>query len=320
MNAQINDTTAHAFLFPGQGAQTVGMAADLLDAWPQARALFARASDLVGRDLAALVREGPEEELCRTDVSQVAIFLHSMAVLDAMTHIMGAPPAGAAAAGLSLGEYSALVFAGAIEREDALEVVVHRGRCMQAAAEAGRGGMLAVMGPDLETVEDLCGRAREGGILGAANWNAPTQTVVSGDLAALARFQSHAAAAGLRKIVPLKVAGAFHSPLMAPAAEVLRPVIEQLTIRSPRVPFIPNREGRFVSDPERIRHCLVTQVTGTVLWTPTVRNLAASGIDRALEIGPGRTVAGLVKRTVPAMTVTSVGTQSELGGFAPRSS
>jgi [acyl-carrier-protein] S-malonyltransferase len=314
-----HDNHSVAYLFPGQGAQYVGMAADLIDRSPATRALFQKGSELTGFDLERIVRQGPEEELNRTDVSQVAIFLHSLAILDAVEEVTGRPVEPQATCGLSLGEYAALVCAGSIDRDEAIEVVARRGRVMQEAAEAQGGAMTTVLGLERAAVEALIDRARTGApdeVLGVANWNAPTQIVVSGTTEAVARLEALAAAAGSRRTVRLKVAGGFHSPLMAPAAERLRPLLARLTIRPPRVPFIPNRAGRVVSDPEEIRRCLIDQVTGTVLWTPTVETLRASGVTRAVEAGPGRVLAGLVKRTAPACAVESLATYAAAERFA----
>ncbi len=303
--------TGTAVLFPGQGAQYVGMAADCISRLPEVARLFARGGALIGRDLAGIVTAGPEPVLSRTDVSQVAIFLHSMAIKIALEQLGRAPIAAAATCGLSLGEYSALVFAGATNLEETLEVVAHRGRCMQEAAEASGGGMMSLMGLDLPSVERLVEECRGNDVLAVSNWNSTSQAVVSGHLAALERVERLAPQRGVRKAVRLNVAGAFHSPLMAPAAERLRPYLERLTIRSPLVPFIPNRAGRPVDDPVQIRNLLMEQVTGTVLWTPTVQCLSEKGVDRAIEAGPGRVVAGLVKGVTRALAVTSVATYAE---------
>jgi [acyl-carrier-protein] S-malonyltransferase len=307
-----------AALFPGQGAQYVGMAADCIDRLPEVARLFALGSTLVGRDLAAIVKNGPEDVLSRTDVSQVAIFLHSMAVKIAVEKLAGAPLEAAFTCGLSLGEYSALVFAGATDLEETLEVVAHRGRCMQAAAEATKGGMLSLMGLELPQVEALVAECRGDQALAVSNWNSTNQVVVSGQPEALARVEHLGPARGVRKAIRLNVAGAFHSALMAPAAECLRPYLERLTIRSPRVPFVPNRVGRPVSDPAQIRNLLIEQVTGAILWTPTVQCLSDAGVDRAIEAGPGRVVAGLVKGVTRALAVTSVATYAEAQAFAAR--
>ncbi len=312
------DSHPLAFLFPGQGAQYVGMATDLMERWPEVRELFRRGSELVDCDLVRFVSEGPAEELSRTDVSQVVIFLHSVAVLHALESLSGRLVTGQATCGLSLGEYTALVFAGSIDRDAALEVVALRGRFMQEAAEAHPGTMTSVIGLQLPAVQSLVEDARSGlpgEVLAVANWNAPTQIVVSGTIEAIGRLEELARTRGASRVIRLNVAGGFHSPLMATAAERLLPYLERLTILEPRVPFIPNRVGRIVADPEELRRCLIDQITGTVLWTPTVETLRASGVTRAVEAGPGRVVAGLVKRTARDLTVSSVGTYAEATSF-----
>ena len=186
---------------------------------------------------------------------------------------------------------------------------------MQEAADAHPGTMTSVLGLELDRITPLVEEARGTDVLAVANWNSPTQIVVSGAEAAIQRLESLAGAAGARRVVRIKVAGAFHSPLMAEAAERLRPVLERLTIRPPRIPFVPNRVGRPVDDPEEIRRCLAEQVTGTVLWTPTVEYLSASGMTRAVEAGPGRVLAALAKRTVRDLEVTPIATQAEAEQF-----
>ena len=315
MHAKNAINAPFAFLFPGQGAHYVGMAADLIDRWPNVARLFQLGSDLTGHDLVKIVKEGPEDDLGKTNISQVVIFLHSMAVLSTLEQLTDAPLTGRAACGLSLGEYSALVFAGSLEPEAALEVVAFRGRYMQEAAEAHQGTMSTVLGLDRDQVEELVKQARGQDVLTVANWNSPTQIVVSGAEAPVERLEELARTHGARRVVRIKVAGAFHSPLMQDAAEKLLPHLERLTIRPPRIPFIPNRTGRAVSDPEEIRRCLADQVTGTVLWTPTIEALVASGVKKAIEAGPGRVLAGLAKRTARDLVVTPIGTQAEAEQF-----
>lgn len=300
-----------AYIFPGQGAQHVGMAAELIQQLPQVKALFEKGSDLTGHDLITLVTEGPLDRLSRTDVSQVAIFLHSMGVLQAIQEATGEPPVGSAACGLSLGEYSALVFAGSIDLMDALAVVAKRGAFMQEAADREKGAMLTILGMEKPQVETLIQQAKQDDVLVLANWNSPQQLVASGHENAIDRLETLASEHGARRVIRLKVAGAFHSPLMASAEEKLRPFLERLTIRPPCVPFIPNITGCITDDPEKIRTCLMQQVTGTVLWTPTVEKLAASGVTRAVEAGPGRVLAGLIKRTMRQLPVTSVSNLSD---------
>ncbi len=312
------DLSDAAFLFPGQGAQHVGMAVDLIDALPQVKDLFLKGSELCGHDLIKIVREGPEDRLKQTDISQVAIFLHSLAMLELIRDQNGAFPEAEATCGLSLGEYSALVYAGSIDPLEALEVVAMRGRFMQEAAEAEQGSMLTILGLDLETVQAMIDKARDGDVLVAANWNSPLQIVTSGNEGAIERLQRIAEEEGAKKTVKLKVAGGFHSPLMKSATEKLQPYLERLTIRKPKVLFVPNRTGTVTSSPEAIRRCLLDQITDTVLWVPSVQTLKASGITKAVELGPGRVLRGLVRRTEPEIRVTSINTveQAHAFGFA----
>jgi [acyl-carrier-protein] S-malonyltransferase len=307
-------TSTRAVLFPGQGAQFLGMAADLVEAYPEARAVFEAGREVLGRDLLAVLREGPEEDLNSTRTSQPAIFLHSMAVLEALGPELGLDgrygrglPA-LATAGLSLGEYSALVFAGAIEFEDALRVVAFRGECMQEACDASRGTMASVIGLSVDRVEEVVAEARAAGVAaGIANYNSPDQTVISGEEGAVDDLVKRLEAAGARRAIKLKVAGAYHSPLMAPAARKLEPRLRQLAIRAPRLPFLSNVTGAEVGDPEAIRSGLMKQVESPVRWTDIVRRLLDLGMGSALEVGPGRVLAGLVKGLQRGLEVAPVG-------------
>jgi [acyl-carrier-protein] S-malonyltransferase len=294
-------TMAPAYLFAGQGSQTVGMADDLLAASPRARRLFDRGREVLGFDLERICREGPEEELNSTRVSQPAIFLHSLGVLERLSEKRGLAeelgrgfPA-SAAAGLSLGEYSALVFAGSLEFEEALAIVGRRGQFMQEACDQEPGGMISILGLAAEKVEEAVARARPLGPIGIANYNAPGQLVISGAKEPLEKAAAEARALGCRRAIPLRVAGAYHSPLMAAATRSLRPLLERAGLRPPRVPFYPNVVGEEVSDPEAIRDCLIRQVESPVRWEETMRRIAARGVDRGFEVGPGRVLAGLAR-------------------------
>ncbi len=306
-----SDGTPPAFLFPGQGAQTVGMADWLLAASPGARRLYERAREVLGFDVEEVSRKGPEEELNSTRVSQPAIFLHSMGVLALLSErdpsageLGGGLPA-SAAAGLSLGEYSALVFAGSLEFEEALEIVGARGRFMQEACDLEAGGMVSVLGLTAEEVERAVARGRSAGPIGIANYNAPTQLVISGARAALEAAVAAAKGMGSRRAIPLRVAGAYHSPLMAPATARLRPLLSRARIRAPRIPFYSNVSGGEVADPEAIRDFLIRQVESPVRWEDTLRGMAGKGIRRALEVGPGRVLAGLARTIDCGVEVTS---------------
>lgn len=300
-----------AFLFPGQGAQSVGMADWVLAASPRARKVFDRGREVLGFDIARICKEGPEEELDSTRVSQPAIFLHSMALLEVFSERRG--PGGefgrdipaAAAAGLSLGEYSALVFAGSLEFEEALEIVAARGRFMQEACDREPGGMVSILGLAADKVEVAVERARSLGPIGIANYNSPNQIVISGARVALEAASTAAKELGCRRAIPLRVAGAYHSPLMAGATRQLEPLLRKAKIQAPRLPFYANVPGEEISDPEVIGEFLVRQVESSVRWEGIIRAMAGKGIDRALEVGPGKVLAGLAKSIAPGLSVIS---------------
>ncbi len=286
-----------AFLFPGQGAQYVGMGKALCESEPAARALFDQASEVLGYDLLGLCLAGPEERLSATVISQPAIFTASLAALESLRK--SEPDAVAecqAAAGLSLGEYTALTFAGALSFADGLRVVQRRGEAMQAASEATPSGMVSILGLETAQVEELCKKAAESGPIRIANYLCPGNVVVSGAKAACERIEQLAAEAGAMKTVRLAVAGAFHTDLMRPADQRLREALDQVEVHRPRIPVWSNVDAQSHTDPAEIRDLLVRQVLEPVQWEPTVRNLLAAGFDRFYEIGPGRVLAGLLKR------------------------
>lgn len=285
-----------AFLFPGQGAQYIGMGAQLRGTLPAAKALFDEAAEILGYDLAAVCANGPAERLNSTVVSQPAIFVASLAALESLkARAQSEVDACQAAAGLSLGEYTALVFAGALSFRDGLRVVRRRGEAMQAASDAVPSGMVSVLGPDVPQVEALCDQARGGETLQVANLLCPGNTVVSGTRKACDALTALAESAGARTIA-LPVAGAFHTHLMKPADARLAEALAEVAIRPPRVPVWSNVDAQPHSDPDEIRKLLVRQVVSPVLWEQTMRNLLAAGCDRFFEIGPGRVLAGLLKR------------------------
>jgi [acyl-carrier-protein] S-malonyltransferase len=285
-----------AFLFPGQGAQAVGMGRQLCESLPAARRLFDEASEVLGYDLAAVCAQGPAERLNSTVVSQPAIFVSSLAALESLKATQPDVVASCTgAAGLSLGEYSALVFAGALSFRDALRVVQKRGEAMQAASDRTPSGMVAVLGPDEAAVRDLCNKARGGGVLEPANFLGPGNTVLSGDRAACEAVEQLAESAGGRP-VRLAVAGAFHTVLMKPADAALAAALVGVELRPPRLTVWSNVDAAPHTDPEEIRRLLVRQVVEPVLWEQTLRNLLAAGFDRFYEIGPGRVLAATLKR------------------------
>lgn len=297
-----------AFLFPGQGAQFVGMARELTEALPAAKALFDEAADVLGYDLLSLCVNGPAERLNETDISQPAIFVASLAALESVK--ASTPEAvlqATATAGLSLGEYTALVFAGAISFRVALQVVKARGEAMQAAALATPGGMIAVLGMEPSEVAVLVSEARSTGTLEIANLLCPGNTVVSGALAALEAFEQICLAKGSIRTARLAVAGAFHTTLMKPADDRLAAALSKVTITAPRIPIWFNVDAKPHTDPAEIRPLLVKQVLSPVLWEATIRGLMATGVDRFYEIGPGRVLAGLLKRIHRKADITNVG-------------
>jgi [acyl-carrier-protein] S-malonyltransferase len=290
--------TKTAFLFPGQGAQSVGMGAELAATLPPAQALFDRAADILGYDLLALCTDGPAERLSSTVYSQPALFVCSLAALEQLKLESPEVVAGCAVtAGLSLGEYTALVFAGAIDFEAGLKLVQARGRAMQDASDAVPSGMVSVLGMEREQVEALCDETRGTEVLQVANLLCPGNIVVSGSQPACERFTSLAAAAGAMKVIPLAVAGAFHTPIMQPAVERLTAALAAVDLQKPRIPVVSNVDARPHEDPAEIRNLLVRQVVQPVLWLDSMRWMIDDfHVDSCYEIGPGRILRGLLKR------------------------
>jgi [acyl-carrier-protein] S-malonyltransferase len=293
-----DDSAKIAFLFPGQGAQAVGMGAALCAEVPAAKALFDRASSVLGYDLLKLCAEGPPEKLDSTVYSQPALYVASLAALEKLKRDSPAlAEQCSAAAGLSLGEYTALVFAGVMDFEAGLRVVQERGQAMQVASDATSGGMVSVLGMDCEQVRKLCDEARSDQTLEIANLLCPGNIVVSGETAACERFISLATAAGAMKLIPLAVAGAFHTKLMQPAVERLRAVLADVPLQRPRIPLVSNVDARPHDDPNEIRELLIQQVCSPVRWEDSMRYLLdEQKITQFYEIGPGRVLNGLLKR------------------------
>ena len=300
-----------ALVFPGQGAQTVGMLGDWCDGHPAALELFTRASAILGYDLADICRHGPAEKLNATSVSQPAILVTSLAALEVLKSRDPALISGASiTAGLSLGEYTALVFADALDFDSAVRVVDVRGRAMQECAgkpgpklgskrgpDGGpAGGMVAVLGMERERVASLCDECRGGDVLEVANVLCPGNVVVSGTEVACRRLDEAATAAGAMKCVRLEVAGAFHTVLMQEAVDKLAAVLAETTVRSPRIPVVSNVDARPHADPAEIRGLLARQVCGVVEWHASMTYLLASGVRTVCEVGPGRVLRGLLKR------------------------
>jgi [acyl-carrier-protein] S-malonyltransferase len=294
-----------AWIFPGQGSQSVGMAADVLAASAAARDVFARVDAALGERLSRLVLEGPEADLTLTANAQPGLVATSSAILAAMRERLPGLPPPAFAAGHSLGEYSALVASGALGLEDAIRLVRARGRAMQDAVAPGVGAMAAVMGVAEDRLEAICREAAQGEVVSAANYNAPGQIVIAGHAGAVQRA-SELASREKGKAIPLKVSAPFHCALMAPAARAVEKELAGVTVRAPRFPIVANFDARPNVDPVRVKELLVRQVDGAVRWEQAVRFMYEAGVTHALEIGPGKVLAGLVKRIAKEIKVLSV--------------
>ena len=274
------------------------MGAELAQTLPAVKDLFTRSSDILGYNLLRLCAEGPAEQLDATEFSQPALFVCSLAAVEKFrAEQPEVVKECAAAAGLSLGEYTALVFADAIDFETGLRLVQERGRAMQAAADATPSGMVSVLGLDRDRVEELCDEARADEVLQVANLLCPGNIVVSGSQAACERINPLAVKAGAMKVIPLAVAGAFHTSIMQPASERLTAALAGVAIRMPRIPVVSNVDARAHTDPEEIRQLLVRQLVSPVLWEDSMRALMTEfGMQRCFEVGPGRVLTGCLKR------------------------
>ena len=287
-----------AFLFPGQGAQTVGMAKELCDELPAAKELFDRAAEVLGYDLADICFNGPVEKLNSTVISQPALYVSSMAALEKLKH--ESPEvyeSCAAAAGLSLGEYTAIAFAGAMSFEDGLKLVQRRGQAMQEASDQTPSSMVSVLGLDREQLEKVCDDARvDGEVLQIANLLCKGNIAVSGHIASCQRIPDVAEAAGAMKSVPLAVAGAFHTPIMESAVAKLESALSEVEIGATRMPVYSNVHAQAHSQPDEFKQLLVSQVCGPVLWQDSIEKMIADGYDEFYEVGVGRVLRSLMKR------------------------
>jgi [acyl-carrier-protein] S-malonyltransferase len=293
-----------AFLFPGQGAQAVGMGVDACEGSAAARAVFDQVEETLGAGLVDIIRNGPAEALTRSNNAQPAILAVSIAYLAAMRDRLGsAMPVPALAAGHSLGEYTALVAVGALDLAVALRLVRRRGELMQAAAEATPSGMAAVLGMRLPDVEALCAEA--GAQL--ANVNSAEQIVIAGATEALERAVTLAMARGARRAIALDVAGAFHTEVMRPAQEAMMAELASVDIARPTTPIIANSTALPISDPSEILQELERQICAPVLWQQTIERMAADGIERVVEVGPGKVLTGLARRIVPSIETANIG-------------
>lgn len=282
-----------AFVFPGQGAQFVGMGKDLYDNNPLAKELFEKANDILGYNITEIMFNGTDEELKQTKVTQPAVFLHS--VISALC--MGDDFAPSMVAGHSLGEFSALVAAGALSFEDGLKLVYARAMAMQKACEASPSTMAAIIGLPDEKVEEICAEVnKDGYVCVPANFNCPGQLVISGNIDAINEACEKLKAAGAKRALPLKVGGAFHSPLMQPAKDELQAAIEKTDFHAPKCPVYQNVDGMPHIDPAEIKANLIAQLTSSVKWTKCVQSMVADGADDFTECGPGKALQGMIAR------------------------
>ncbi|QIA26909.1 ACP S-malonyltransferase [Thermaerobacter sp. PB12/4term] len=306
-----------AVVFPGQGAQYVGMGKDLYEQFPEAREVFAEASAAAGFDVARLCFEGPEDQLQLTEFQQPALLAVGVACWRVLA-ARGLEPA--MAAGLSLGEYGALVVAGVLELADAARVVRLRGKFMQEAVPPGEGAMAALLGLEAGTVEDICRQVMDAGagVVEPANYNCPGQIVVAGQRAAVEAALERARAAGARRAVLLPVSAPFHCRLMEPAARRLAGVLAEVPFRPARIPVVANVTAEPVTDPERIRELLVQQVYHPVRWEQSVRRMQREGITRLVEMGPGKTLTGFARRIDKHLDAVAAGTAEEILALVAR--
>mgnify|MGYP001130074071 CR=1 FL=1 len=294
----------HAYVFPGQGAQAVGMGKDLYDNVPEAKALFEQANEILGFRITDIMFAGTDEELKQTKVTQPAVFLHSVI----MAKALGVKPD--AVAGHSLGEFSALVVAGALSFEDGLRLVSKRAMAMQKACEATPSTMAAVLALPDEKVEEICASI-EGEVVVCANYNCPGQIVITGEAAAVAEAGTALKETGARRVLPLKVSGPFHSPMMRPAGEELAKVFAGVSMNPLKVPYVANINAEVITDCGRIEGLLVDQVSGSVRWQQSVETMLREGVDTFVEIGPGKTLTGFLRKIDKNVKAYHIGSWEE---------
>ncbi len=305
-----------AFVFPGQGSQSVGMGRDLAAAFPAARETFEEVDDALGQKLSALMFEGPEADLNLTENTQPALMAVSMAVMNVLTREAKFDVKRLAfVAGHSLGEYAALTAAGALSLADTARLLKLRGQSMQRAVPVGQGGMAAILGLEFDDVMLIARQVADRGVCEAANDNAPGQVVISGAKAAVEAAIALATERGAKRAIALPVSAPFHCALMKPAADAMEEALAQAALKAPAVPVVANVTAQAVTAPDEIRHLLVQQVTGRVRWRESVSYMKAQGVGTMTEIGAGKVLAGLIKRIEPDVACASVGTPAALEEF-----
>ncbi|MDH2068667.1 ACP S-malonyltransferase [Pantoea sp. GD03673] len=302
--------TQFAFVFPGQGSQTVGMLTELAATYPLVEETFREASDALGYDLWQLVSQGPAEELNKTWQTQPALLAASVAIYRVWQQQGGEQPA--VMAGHSLGEYSALVCAGVINFADAVKLVELRGKLMQEAVPEGTGAMQAIIGLDDAAIRKACEESAQGQVVSPVNFNSPGQVVIAGNKEAVERAGAACKAAGAKRALPLPVSVPSHCALMKPAADKLAVALESITFNAPAVPVINNVDVKAETDAAAIRHALVRQLYSPVRWTESVEAMAAQGVTQLLEMGPGKVLTGLTKRIVDSLTAAAVNDTASL--------
>ncbi|MDC7860118.1 ACP S-malonyltransferase [Pantoea ananatis] len=302
--------TQFAFVFPGQGSQTVGMLADLAAAYPAVEETFRGASDVLGYDLWQLVSQGPTEELNKTWQTQPALLAASVAIYRVWQQQGGQQPA--LMAGHSLGEYSALVCAGVLNFADAIKLVELRGKLMQEAVPEGTGAMQAIIGLDDAAIAKACEESAQGEVVSPVNFNSPGQVVIAGNKEAVERAGAACKAAGAKRALPLPVSVPSHCALMKPAADKLALTLETITFNAPAVPVINNVDVKAETDADAIRHALIRQLYSPVRWTESVEAMAAQGVTQLIEMGPGKVLTGLTKRIVDGLSAAAVNDTASL--------
>jgi [acyl-carrier-protein] S-malonyltransferase len=304
-----------AIIFPGQGSQSFGMGCEIAAAFPEAKAVFEEVDDTLSQKLSSLMFEGPLEDLTLTENAQPALMAVSLALVRVLEKGNIPIYTSSYAAGHSLGEYSALCATNAFTLSDTARLLRARGLAMKTAVPNGKGGMMAILGGDLEAIEKLCEKVSQFGICTIANDNCPGQIVISGEIIALEQVPALAEKYGVRKCIPLNVSGPFHSILMDPATCVMKKHLEETPMKDPMVPILPNVTAVPETRPEFLKNLLVKQITGQVRWRETLLKLKDLDVKRIVEVGSGTVLSGLVKRTCPEMEVFSIHTPQELDAF-----